>query len=154
MLLRSIAHVLSCLLVSGALPVFAAEGEAALRPPEFKTPEAYLLWMRDHAKNINTVSIKLKPGKEPRPRAPISQQLLDELSELAGVKLSVRTLGIEDWQNLVMDRYMTQREAQEVAEKLMAHPDLEAADGGRLVIPMSGPGAARMEKVDKALGGA
>jgi len=135
---RFIVQLTLCLLAATSLPGFSADAGTALEVPQFTTQEAYINWMYEHAPNVDSFTIRLKPGKEPRPRAALSQKLLGELSALAGVKLRFWVLGgTDDWQRIRMDRYMTQKGAEVIAEKLATHPDIEAAGVDGWVYPMS-----------------
>lgn len=147
------------LLVAASAPVFAGDTDPATETPQLETQEEYINWMYEHAPNVDSFTIKLKPGKEPRPRAALSKKLLGELSALAGVKLRFWVLGgTDDWQRIRMDHYMTQKDAEVIVEKLAKHPDIESAGVDGRVYPMSdarvaeqwgfqsGPGAANFEK--------
>lgn len=128
------------LLAAASLPAFSADAGSPLEVPQFKTQEEYIMWRYDHAPSVDSFSIKLKPGKEPRPRGPLSQKLLDELSALAGVKLRFWGLGgTDDWQRIRMDRYMTQKDAEVIAETLKGHSDLAEVGVDAPVYPMSDP---------------
>ncbi|QID17668.1 S8 family serine peptidase [Nitrogeniibacter mangrovi] len=155
---RIVAQLMFCLLVAASVPVFAGDTDPA-EMPKFETQEEYINWMYEHAPNVDSFTIKLKPGKEPRPRAGLSQKLLDELSVLTGVKLRFWVLGgADDWQRIRMDHYMTQKDAEAIAEKLATHPDIESAGVDGRLYPMSdaraaeqwsfqaGPGAANIAK--------